>query len=245
MKYLTNHLQKHLSVEHNINPLMTYLKEIVYGGNDGIITTFAIVAGFAGAQLNPASQLPVFTVLLFGFANLFSDAVSMALGDFLSTRSEQDVYRRAKQKEHHEILTNTDMETRESLEILINKGFSAKQAHDLVAIYKTNTPYWTHFMMDQELKLPNPEGEKPFIMSCVTFFSFITFGFIPLTPYVFMRSAASFEMSIFATVVALVLLGVVRWRVGQRKIVRSIGEILVLGGVAATTAYVVGTLFKM
>lgn len=238
-------LRKHLAQEHNISPFTTYLKEIVYGGNDGIITTFAIVAGFAGAQSNPASQLPILTVLLFGFANLFSDAVSMALGDFISSRSEKDVYENAKQKERREILKNTMLEKQESHEILMNKGFTSQQAKDLVAIYSTNPSYWTHFMMDQELEMSNPEGENSGLMSLVTFFSFIIFGFIPLTPYVFLKDSATFIMSVIATIIALTLLGLIRWRVGHRSIVHSVGEILLLGGVAAMTAYAVGILFRV
>ena len=78
--------------EHKVSIFQSYLKEIVYGGNDGIVTTFAIVAGFAGAQLSAASPMGYVTVLLFGFANLFADGLSMGLGNFLSIRSEKDSY---------------------------------------------------------------------------------------------------------------------------------------------------------
>lgn len=163
-------LHKHLAEEHKMTPLTVYLKEIVYGGNDGIVTTFAVVAGFAGAQANVAGQLPVLTVLLFGFANLFADGVSMSLGNLLSTRSEQDVYKNEKNKESHEIVHNTEMEKQESIEILVNRGFSRKQAEDLIAIYMTNDKYWVDFMMDQELELPNPEGDNSILMALATFF---------------------------------------------------------------------------
>lgn len=177
-------LEEHLVEEHTISPFTTYIKEIVYGGTDGIITTFAIVAGFAGAQANPTSQLPLFAILLFGFANLFADGISMALGNFMSTRSEQDVYKHAKQQEYQEILHNSEMEKAETLAILLDKGFTKKQAADLVAIYATNPAYWTDFMMNHELELSNPEGDNPLFMALATFFSFLIFGFIPLAPYV-------------------------------------------------------------
>jgi len=238
-------LSKHLADEHKMTPLTVYLKEIVYGGNDGIVTTFAVVAGFAGAQANIAGQLPVLTVLIFGFANLFADGVSMALGNFLSIRSEQDVYNTEKGREAHEIIHNTEMEKQESVEILVEKGFSRKQAEDLIAIYMTNDKYWVDFMMNQELELPNPEGDNPILMSLATFFSFIVFGFIPLIPYVFFRGSTLFFMSSCATAAALTLLGSFRWKVGKQSFIRSVGETLFLGGTAATVAYFVGTLFKM
>jgi VIT1/CCC1 family predicted Fe2+/Mn2+ transporter len=238
-------LQKHLAEEHQMTALTVYLKEIVYGGNDGIVTTFAVVAGFAGAQANVASQLPILTVLLFGFANLFADGVSMALGNMLSIRSEQDVYRTEKNKESYEIVHNTELERLESIEILRKKGFSQKQAEDLIAIYMTNDAYWVDFMMNQELELPNPEGDNPVLMALATFFSFIVFGFIPLIPYVFFKGSTLFLMSACTTGAALALLGVLRWKVGKQGFIRSVGETLFLGGAAATVAYFVGTMFKI
>lgn len=238
-------LQKHLADEHKMTPLTVYLKEIVYGGNDGIITTFAVVAGFAGAQANVVTQLPVLAVLLFGFANLFADGVSMALGNFLSIRSEQDVYNNEKGKESHEVIHNTELEKLESIEILVKKGFTRKQAEDLVTIYMTNNPYWVDFMMNQELELPNPEGDNPFLMALATFFSFLIFGFIPLIPYVLFKGSELFLMSTVTTAAALTLLGILRWKVGKQSFFRSVGETLLLGGAAAVVAYFVGTMFKI
>src|SRR6056297_2488855 len=76
-----------------------YLKQIVFGGTDGIVTTFAIVAGFAGAQAEGVAQVGGLAVLLFGLANLFADAVSMGLGEFLSLRAQHDLYRTRKSRE--------------------------------------------------------------------------------------------------------------------------------------------------
>src|SRR5690606_15150653 len=83
------------------SPVAEYFKEVVYGGVDGIITTFAVVSGFSGAALSSdlTTQLSFMLVLLFGLANLFADAVSMGLGNFLSVRSEQDQYRILRDRE--------------------------------------------------------------------------------------------------------------------------------------------------
>lgn len=61
-----------------------YLAEVIYGANDGIITTFAVVSGVAGAALNPS------IVLILGAANLFADGFSMGMSNYLSRRSELD-----------------------------------------------------------------------------------------------------------------------------------------------------------
>ncbi len=239
-------LQHHLSQEHKISPLSKYLKEIVYGGTDGIVTTFAVVAGFAGAGSNPASNLPVLSVLLFGFANLFADGISMALGNFLSTRSEQDVYKKEKAKERHEITNNREIEREESEVILVKKGFSQEQAKTLVSIYATNEKYWLEFMMNDELELSNPEGDNAIAMAATTCASFIGFGLIPLIPYVlFQDSPDVFLYSIIAAAGAMSLLGMMRWKVTKQHAVQSIGETLFLGGIAAFVAYFVGTFFQI
>jgi len=239
-------LDKHLAEEHNMNPFSTYLKEIVYGGNDGIVTTFAVVAGFAGAQAQLGGSLPVLTVLLFGFANLFADGVSMSLGNFLSTRAEKDVYRNFKAKELTEIKHNSKSEKAESVEILKRKGFSESQAQELVNIYSTNESYWLEFMMNQELELQNPEKDNPWFMALATFISFVGFGLIPLMPYILARGNGNlFIYSVLSTVVALILLGTLRWRVSKQGLTRSISETLILGGIAALVAYFVGTLFRI
>ncbi len=67
-----------------------YLPEFVYGGTDGAVTTFAVVAGVAGASLSPA------IVLILGFANLIGDGISMAASDYLSTKSRNDLRESAK-----------------------------------------------------------------------------------------------------------------------------------------------------
>lgn len=239
-------LVEHLKKEHRASPIQTYLKEIVYGGNDGIVTTFAVVAGFTGANLGVTSPLGFLTVLIFGFANLFADGVSMGLGNFLSLRAEQDVYKAEETKERHEIRTNPHMEKEETVDILEEYGFTKKQAQNLTEIYATNEKYWTSFMMNYELELANPHGENPFYNALATFTSFVVFGFIPLIPYLLeLPPSVAFSASVVATSIALLLLGLLRWRVTRESLIRSVMEILLIGGAAASIAYVVGNFFRL
>ena len=94
-------LEQHLHNEHKQSAFESYFKEVIYGGIDGIITTFAVVAGFSGAALSneTTTQLSFLVVLLFGLANLFADGVSMGLGNFLSVKSDQDLYKAARRKD--------------------------------------------------------------------------------------------------------------------------------------------------
>ncbi len=239
-------LNEHLAKEHNMSPFRVHLKEIVYGGNDGIVTTFAVVAGYAGAhaQASLASH-SVGTVLLFGLANLFADAASMSLGSFLSLRAEKDVYGSEKSKELYEIRHEPGMEFEETIEILTRKGYDRKDATALAKLYAKNEKYWSEFMMHHELELPNPEKENPWRTALATFLSFVSFGFIPLLPYIVLpHSGNLFAYSVLFTASALLLLGILRYHVISRHPARAIGETLLIGGVSASIAYFVGTFFR-
>ncbi len=239
-------LDEHLRREHKKSAFSEYLREIVYGGNDGIITTFAVVAGFAGAQANPVSSaVPVVSVLLFGLANLFADGLSMSVGSFLSLRADQDVYRNEKAKEAHEITQEPENEFEETVEILRRKGYGEADGRAMAALLRKNTAYWTDFMMKDELDMANPEHEKPVQIAIATFLSFTLFGSIPLLPYALGVSPGwVFPVSLAATGLALFLLGVLRSAVTRQPAARGVAETLLLGGISAGVAFYVGTFFR-
>jgi vacuolar iron transporter family protein len=240
-------LKEHLQDEHRISPIQTYLKEIVYGGSDGIVTTFAVVAGFTGAQMGQnIPNLSFLTVLLFGLANLFADGLSMGLSNFLSLRSEKDIYKKEQAKELYEIRHHPDSEKEETITILKQRGFDERQAKELTAIYMTNEKYWLRFMMNDELELPNPLGENPHLTGLATFSAFIAFGFIPLIPYILVpQSPGVFLYACIAALAALICLGILRWRVTAEHVVRTISETILVGSAAALVAYLVGTFFRL
>ncbi len=121
-------LDRHIKEEHKQSALGSHLKDIVYGGVDGIVTTFAVVAGFSGAALSDSAtiQLTSVVMLLFGLANLFADAISMGLGNFLSIRSDQNLYGSIRTKEAHEILHNSDVEAEETITSSWRKALSKR-----------------------------------------------------------------------------------------------------------------------
>lgn len=236
--------KKHIKREHSKVSVSSYLKEIVYGGSDGIVTTFAVVAGFTGAQSGALSQTSIIVVLVFGFANLFADAFSMGVGNALSILADKDVYKKERDKELYEIKNNKEFEEMETLFILQKKGFTKDQAQKITELYSKNEDYWAEFMMRYELEIPTPEHENPILTGVATIGAFVLFGFIPLIPYILIDVDNKFAISIICAFVALVLLGGIRWKVTTQSLIRAVGEIVLLGGAAAIIAYFVGTLFK-
>ncbi|MDO9299813.1 MAG: VIT1/CCC1 transporter family protein, partial [Anaerolineales bacterium] len=122
-----------------------YLGEMVYGGLDGIITTFAVVSGVAGAQLGT----PV--ILILGLANLFADGFSMATGAYLSTKSEHEYYRKEWEREAWEVDHFPDGERAELLEVYLKRGYTEDEARQLVEIQSREPKRWVKAMMLDEL----------------------------------------------------------------------------------------------
>ncbi len=237
-------LAHHKAHEHKIGKLQEFLKQIIYGGNDGIVTTFAIVAGFAGAGAEGAAQIGGIAVLLFGIANLLADATAMGLGEFLSARSEQDVYRATRDKELEEIRTNPEMERAEMIEILSEKGVSDDDAQTLTNVLERNPEFMADFMMQYEIGMADPTEDNPAMNGLATFIAFIIFGSVPLIPYFILEPVnLTFQLSVFATFLALVSLGLLRWKVTNETMFRCVGETVLVGGICAIVAYAVGLAF--
>lgn len=228
----------------------TYFKEVIYGGIDGIVTTFAVVAGFAGAALSgdDTLQLSFFVVLLFGLANLFADAASMGLGNFLSVRSEKDLYKVVRKSEQETIKTDEAEQVATTINLLKSSGFSEEQASVLAHTYKHNEEYWLDFIMHHKQEMTDPRGENEMFTGFATFVSFIVFGSIPLIPFMFVwggDAATTFKFSAIGTFLALIALGLLKWKVVGANIRASLFEVVAVGGTAAVLAYLVGTFFAL
>ena len=237
-------------VTHQQSAFADYFKEIIYGGIDGIVTTFAVVAGFSGAALSndTTTQVSFVIVLLFGLANLFADAASMGLGNFLSVRSEKDLYHSARRKERGLLQSQADQEERDTIRIMEEKGFSAEDAKTLANIYRHNEEYWLDFMMQHELEMADPRGEKEVFTGLATFFAFMVFGAVPLLPFMFSSEGTAetaFVLSSIGTFFALVTLGLLKWRGIGARLTASLFEVVAVGGAAALIAFYVGTFFAV
>jgi VIT1/CCC1 family predicted Fe2+/Mn2+ transporter len=238
-------LARHRAAEHKIGRLQEYLKQIVYGGNDGITTTFSVVAGFAGFGSEAAGTVGGVAVLLFGLANLFADGTSMGLGEFLSSLSERDVYRSERARELGEIGRSADTETAEAAEMLAARGMSSADAAEMAAIMRRNPEFMADFMMQYEIGMSDP-SDRPAARGLVTFVAFVAFGLAPLLPYFALAPVPStFLVSVAATFAALVALGLLRWHVTAQTLPRCVGETVLVGGICAAVAYGVGWAFRV
>ena len=193
--------------------LRTYLKQIVYGGNDGIVTTFAIVAGFAGAkaQGSEAAAFGALAVLVFGLANLTADGVSMGMGEFLSGRSARDIFH-ARHREAEAAARAHPAEAAAALaHHLVTQGLDPAAARH-AADHLADSP---KLMADLSLRYDHgmeaPDAHNIAARAGMTFAAFVTLGAIPILPFVLITGGLAFAVSLVATALALALLGGLRW----------------------------------
>ena len=218
-----------------------YLAEFVYGGIDGSVTTFAVVAGSAGAGLDSS------VVIILGFANLIADGFSMSVGAYLSNKSEVQQYNKHRKVEYWEVDHIPEKEREEVEEIYREKGFEGELLQQVVDKICEDKDRWVDVMMKEELEMFLSD-KSPFGMGLVTFISFLIVGFIPLLIYVW-DYASPIEYSLFTissilTAVAFIGIGILKSWVTSTSWWRSIAETLILGGSAAILAYFVGDVIE-
>ena len=221
-----------------INKFQNYLGEFVYGGVDGSVTTFAVIAGSAGGGLDSS------IVIILGFANLFADGFAMSIGSYLSTKSEKENYQKHKLIEYWEVENLPETERQEIRDIYKAKGFEGELLEQVVQKITENKDRWVGTMMKEELEMTE-ETKSPLAMGAVTFLSFVFFGFIPLLIYVLDYSSLvdvdkPFLYASILTACVFITIGLLKSIVNNTKAVRSIIETLFLGGTAAVLAFYVG-----
>lgn len=239
-------LRRHLEQEHGRSLLSSRLRELVAGGLNGLITAFAIVAGFQGAAALAGRQdmaLPLSLVVLFGLASLLANGLSLALRDFLTRQTEQRLYEKERRKEAHEVTHNPAMEREETLQLLKMRGLSDADAQAMTDVLVRNPSLWVDFMMRYELEMDDQSDSNPIQQARITLVAFLGFGLVPLLPYILGVEQQSFALAALLSCLALVGLGLLRARFAQEPPLSAIIKLLAIAGLASLTAYGVGTLF--
>lgn len=219
-----------------------YLSELVYGASDGIVTTFAVVAGVTGAALSPS------IVLILGLANLLGDGFSMAAGAYLGERSRQDYERKERERELWEIEHFPEGEREEIRALYRGKGFRGELLEQIVATITADKQRWLETMMREELHII-PERKEPLKAGLATFLAFVVAGAVPLVSYVlagFMPALRghSFWAAVAVTMATMFGVGAARSLVTFKPWTRAGFEMLLVGGLAAAVAYGVGYLLQ-
>ena len=214
-----------------------YLGEFVYGGIDGCVTTFAVVAGSVGAGLDSA------IIIILGFANLLADGFAMSVGAYLSNKTRKDNFNKHKQIEYWEIDNLPELEKEEIRVIYKEQGFEGELLEEVVKVITSDKDRWVNVMMKEELVMFD-EDKSPLIIGGVTYFSFILIGIIPLLiyvlDYIYPFNYNLFLLSSTLTAIGFIIIGWLKAFVNQTMFWKGILETLLLGGIAAIVAYYIG-----
>lgn len=219
-----------------------YIGDIIYGASDGIVTTFAIVAGATGALLSPI------VIMILGIANLLADGFSMAAGNYLGAKSEIEYFRKERQRETWEVEHVPDAEREEVRQIFRRKGLASHMADKLTEIITSNKKVWVDIMMTEELGILPAENVSPWKSAFATFLSFLVAGSMPLMFFIFSYTTMIenvFALSAITTAVSLFVVGALRVKITKTNWIKSGIEMLLVGGIAATVAYVIGYLLRI
>ena len=216
-----------------------HFDDFIYGSIDGAVTTFAIVAGVVGASLSPG------IILILGFANLFADGFSMAAANYQASKTRNEYIEMKRKQEEWEIDNLEEQEKDEVRDIYSKKGFKDELLEEIVRIITSRRKVWVDTMMKEELGLIEDE-KKPLDSSISTFVGFNLIGLIPLIPFmVFMAigvdpNSEAFFYSIIFVLSAFFIVGVIKGKIVKKSKIRSGVYTLIIGGIAATVAYLIG-----
>ncbi|CEK09357.1 VIT1/CCC1 transporter family protein [Legionella hackeliae] len=213
-------------------PSPSYLRDWIYGGIDGAVTTFAIVSGVVGGQLSSV------VILILGFANLLADGFSMAASNYLGTKAEMEQYHKLKAIEEKHIDIIPEGEREEIRQIFQNKGLKGDALDMVVNEITSNKSLWVKTMLQEEYGLPLLI-RTPLKSACYTFLAFLIFGLIPLFPYVFNMSNAFFWSNI-GTGITFFIIGSIKSHWSSKSWLNSGIETFIIGVITAVLAYGIG-----
>jgi vacuolar iron transporter family protein len=215
----------------------SYLRDWIFGGIDGSVTTFAIVSGSVGADLS------VGVILVLGAANVVADGFSMAASNYTGSKAEIEEHDRIRHHEERQIDLDPEGEIREVREIFRNKGFEGEDLDRAVEIITGDRELWVSTMMVEEYGIAET-GRSPMRAAIGTFFAFLLCGIIPLLPFAavpwLMGREDAVVVSVAATAATFFAIGSAKSRWSLMSWWRSGTETLLIGMGAASMAFVIG-----
>ncbi|QDG49550.1 hypothetical protein FIV42_01990 [Persicimonas caeni] len=214
----------------------SYLGDAVLGAIDGAVTTFAVVSGVAGGGLAGG------VAVLLGFANLLADGFSMAVSNYESTASTQQMVERRRRQEQRHIEHAPEGEREEIRQIFKRKGFEGDLLERIVDTITDDRELWINTMLSEEYGL-QLEGPSPWKAAATTFVAFLVIGFLPLLPFLLtgLSPEQTFIGSAAVTGVTFLGIGLLKGYVTEEPLWRSGLTTLLAGGGAATLAYLTGS----
>ena len=215
------------------------IRSAILGLNDGLISTFTLLVGVAAATLASSGA---FIVILTGVAAMVSGAISMGLGEYISSKSEFNFIKNEIKREKAEIALFPEEEKQEVRVIFKKMGFEGNILDACVDTITSKEDVWLDFLIKSELGLEEPE--KPIIGALLTFISFILGSFIPLFPYILNLNLLSLILSSVFSFSSLFVVGILKTKITGESWIKGGFEMLLIGFVAFVASYSIGLVLE-
>ncbi len=212
------------------------IREVVFGAQDGLISTLALVTAVSVSDLAANSSI----VLVAGLAGALAGMLSMATGAYLGSKAQQDVQKAEIAKEAQELEEHPGEELAELIVLYQKEGLSFTEAKGIAEHVAADKELWLRTLVEKELGLSYEVTSNP-VKDAITMGSaYMVAALIPVFPYFFSSGWEALTSSIVATLVGLFILGVGKGRMVQKVPILQGLEIMLIGAAAAGTGFVLG-----
>lgn len=215
-------------------PVGKFLRHAIFGMNDGLVSTLALMAGLVGAAMGKE------VIVIAGLAEMMAGAISMSLGTYISTKSQLEFYGEEIEKEKKDLECSPQMEKEHVREIYRRKGFVGKELDNVVKRLTSNKKRWLNILVNEELGLNNSKMENAVIAGVVMFFAFIFGAFVPLSSFVFVPMGFALKTAMASSLLLLFFVGAGKTHFTGRSWIKSGFEMVLVGALATGVAYYLG-----
>lgn len=210
------------------------VRDAILGANDGFVSILGLVSGVAGGTNDSA------IVLLAGAAGAFAAAVSMALGNYISVKSQIEVYEAEIEKEKYEMAHYPEVERLEIKDIYRKYGLKGRALSEVVKAVTSNKKTWLEVMLVEELGFKPGEQGNPVRSALITGSAFVAASVFPVLPYAFLPVSSALPVSVAATLLGVFAAGALKSKLTKNSWLRSGLEMVVIASVAAGLSFLAG-----
>jgi vacuolar iron transporter family protein len=234
--YDADWLKEHLERERRSASVLSEIREAVFGAQDGLISTLAVVSTVGGATHEP------FPVLVAGLASALAGIFSMSAGEYMSSKSQREIFEAQIATEAVEVDERPGEALAEVAYMLQEEGLDGAAALRVARELASNKKVLLKTMVEKELGLAVDEDASPLRGAAVMGTSFGVAALVPILPYLFLSVSTALYLSVALTAVTLFGMGALKSRWTRRHWLVSGLEIFGLGAFAGVAGYFFGTL---
>lgn len=210
------------------------IREFVFGVQDGLISTVGLLAGIQGATESTA------VVIITGLTAMFSGAISMAAGSYLSSSAEKEIF--DKELREAEMLAEQEpyLAAEGLLKALNQEGLPREQGYSIVKLLLRQQEVFLRTFQEKVFGLGSAEINRPLQAALVMAASFIMGALIPIVPYFVLKGTAALYLSIALSALTLFAVGVFKGRLAGKSQLRSGVQFFAIAVSAALLGYLIG-----